>query len=241
MTTAPTAPLDLLREQRLAQGLPDPLQEARHRGALLRRGALIGLALLAGSVVITGLLWWRQQGLSSELDRLALVEAEVESATNRLRTARGTFTRLKQANQTLVQGLVTVRAGSALLRDLQRRVPEGVQLTTVDVAPSGTSLRLLGVAADPMAFARINALQIELGRSPLLTPSSVKLLKAARGGAKTPPPGVAQVPAALVSFELSAQFRPPLSAATELQILSELGAQGMVQRLLQLQTEGLLR
>jgi len=43
------------------------------------------------------------------------------------------------------------------------------------------------------------------------------------------------------SLELTAQFRPPLAPAAELQILRELGAQGMVQRLQRLQAEGLLR
>ncbi|MEB3235533.1 MAG: PilN domain-containing protein, partial [Cyanobacteriota bacterium] len=221
-----TAPLDLLREQRRAQGLPDPVQEAQARRLLVLKGSLIGAALLAGAVVITGLLFVRQQLIRAELDRLALVEAEVQQADSRLTAARGKLKTVKDANQALVQGLVNVRSGSALLQDLQRRVPQGVQLTAVEVAPAGTSLRLLGSAADPMAFARINAFQIELGRSPLLTPTSIILAKAERGGGKAPPAGGAKVPEGLVSFELSAQFRPPLAATAELQILKELGAQG---------------
>ena len=235
-----TAPLDLLREQRRAQGLPDPVQEAQARRLLVLKGSLIGAALLAGAVVITGLLFVRQQLIRAELDRLALVEAEVQQADSRLTAARGKLKTVKDANQALVQGLVNVRSGSALLQDLQRRVPQGVQLTAVEVAPAGTSLRLLGSAADPMAFARINAFQIELGRSPLLTPTSITLAKAERGGGKTPPAGGAKVPEGLVSFELSAQFRPPLAATAELQILKELGAQGMVRRLQRIQAEGLL-
>jgi len=236
-----TAPLDLLREKRIEQGLPDPLQQSHARRALVVKGALIGAALLAGSAVITGLLFVRQQFLTAELDRLALVESEVQAAESRLTAARGKLKTVNDANQALVQGLVNVRSGSALMRDLQRRVPQGVQLTSVEVAPGGTSLRLAGSAADPMAFARINALQIELGRSPLLVPTSVKLVKAARGGEKAPAPGVPPVAATLVSFELTAQFRPPLAPAAELQILRKLGAQGMVQRLQRLQAEGLLR
>jgi len=235
-----TAPLDLLRETRLASGQPDPLEQMRARRALVLRGTLIGMVVLAGSVVITGLLWMRQQWLAAELDRLALVEAEVQAAETRLAADRGRLKTVNQANQTLVQGLLTARSGSALLRDLQRRVPQGVQLASVAVASGGASLRLAGRAADPMAFARINALQIELARSPLLVPSSVTLLKAARDAA--PAPASFSAPAsALVSFELTAQFRPPLPAAAELQILQELGAQGMVKRLQRLQSEGLLR
>lgn len=237
-----TAPLDLLREKRQELGLPDPIQEARDRRALVLKGSLIGMALLVGSVVITGLLFVRQQWLAAELDRLALVEAQVQAAETRLTADRGKLKTVNDANQALVQGLVTARSGSALLQDVQRRVPLGVQLTNLEVAPGGSSLRLVGHAADPMAFARINALQIELARSPLLVPTGVTLLKAARAGAtgSTSTAAAAAAPN-LVSFELTAQFRPPIAPAAELQILQGLGAQGMVKRLQRLQSEGLLR
>lgn len=241
MTTAP-APLDLLREQRQQQGLPDPALERQTRRSMVLKGALIGAALLAGSGVVTGLLFVRQQWLRAELDRLALVEAQVQAAERRLVAARTTLKIVNDANEALVQGLVNVRSGSALLRDLQRRTPQGVQLTTVEVAPGGSSLRLAGSAADPVAFARINALQIELARSPLLLPTSVTLLKAVRGDAGTAAPAApAATPPQLVSFEITAAFRKPLPPAAELLILQELGAQGMVKRLQRLQAEGLLR
>lgn len=221
-----TTPLDLLRETRLAQGQADPADQAAGRRLLVLRGVLLGLGLVVASGVITALLLLRQQQQQRELERLVVVEAEVQAAEARLTAARGRVNRLKTANKALVQGLVTARSGSALLRDLQRRVPQGVQLTTIDVAPGGTSLRLLGTATDPQGFARINALQIELGRSPLLDPTGVRLIKAARAEA--------------VGFELTAPFRPPLPPQAELQLLRELGATGMAVRLQQLQAEGLL-
>lgn len=221
-----TTPLDLLRETRLALGQADPADQAAGRRLLVLRGVLLGLGLVLASGVITALLLLRQQQQQAELERLTLVEAEVQAAEARLTAARGRVNRLKTANKALVQGLVTARSGSALLRDLQRRVPQGVQLTTIDVAPGGTSLRLLGTATDPQGFARINALQIELGRSPLLDPTGVRLIKAARAEA--------------VGFELTAPFRPPLPPQAELQLLRELGATGMAVRLQQLQAEGLL-
>lgn len=221
-----TTPLDLLRETRQAQGLPDPLEQATARRALLLKGALVGAALVGVSLATTGLLLARQQQLRAELERLTLVEAEVQAADARLMAARGRINALRTTNKSLVQGLVSVRSGSALLTDLQRRVPQGVQLTTIDVAPGGQTLRLLGLASDPQAFGRINALQIELGRSPLLDPTGVRLIKAARAEG--------------VSFELTAPFRPPLPAVAELRLLQELGATGMALRLQLLQVEGLL-
>ena len=227
-----STPLDLLHEKRLEQGLPDPDAGAAANRGLVLKGSLIGATLLLASVVVTSLLWMRQQWLSAELDRLALVEAEVQTADRRVASARSNLNALKRSNDALVQGLVNARSGAALLRDLQRRVPEGVQLSTVDWAPGGTSLQLSGRAASPLAFARINALQIELARSPLLDPGSVKLRKAARSDdAKD---------AGLVTFELNGQFRPRLPATAELRLFNELGATGMARRLQLLRAEGLL-
>jgi len=245
--TGPDAvPLDLLREPRQLQGLGDPATVARERRSLVLRGGSVGAALLAASVAVTGLLVVWQQQLRGELARLALVQATVEASEARLSAARSRLRTLTTANRALLQGLVTTRSGSALLRDLQGRVPQGVQLTSLAVSPGQQSLRLLGTAADPQAFARINALQIALGRSPLLQTGSVKLLKALRSEARTSPPPAGQpalqpvVPSAQVGFELTAAFRPALPPAVELQLLSELGAMGMARRLQLLGAEGLL-
>lgn len=227
-----STPLDLLHEKRLEQGLPDPAAAAANQRNLVLKGTAIGAAVLLASVVLTSLLWMRQQWLSAELDRLALVEAEVQAADSRLSSARSRLSSLKRSNDALVDGLVNTRSGAALLRDLQRRIPEGVQLSTLEWAPEGKTLALSGRAASPLAFARINALQIELGRSPLLDPRSVKLRKAARGANKGE--------GSLVSFELAARFRPTLPATAELRLLQELGANGMARRLQLLQAEGLL-
>ena len=228
--TSTRTPLDLLRETRLAQGLPDPNIAAAAQRRVLLQGTLIGTLLLLASVSVTAVLMVRQQMLSTELDRLALVEAEVQAADGRLAAERTTLKTIKRTNQTLQEGLVNARSGAALLRDLQQRVPTGVQLTNVDWQPLGNSLRLEGLAANPLAFARINALQIELGHSPLLEPNSAQLVKAAREDSAT---------TSLVSFELTARFRPSLPATAELQLLDELGATGMARRLQLLQAEGL--
>lgn len=236
-------PADLLCEPRQQQGLGDPTTLARERRSLVLRGGSIGAALLAASVVVTALLALWQQQLQGELARLALVQATVEASEARLSAARSRLRTLNTANRALLQGLVTTRSGSALLRDLQTRVPQGVQLTSLAVSPGQQNLRLLGTAADPQAFARINALQIALGRSPLLEAGSVRLLKALRGEPRPSPPPAGQlaVPSAQVGFELTAALRPALPPAVELQLLSELGATGMARRLQLLRAEGLLQ
>ena len=142
--------------------------------------------------------------------------------------ARGKLKRVDKANADLVKGLIAVRSGSALMRDLQLRVPAGVQLTAA--TEEGAGYRLKGVSRDPQAFARINAFQLQLKRSPLLDPNGVTLVKASRGVAGSGP----------VSFELLVTFRPPISPLAEKQILTQLGAEGLVRRLDLLQREGLL-
>ncbi|MBM5799612.1 MAG: PilN domain-containing protein [Cyanobacteria bacterium K_DeepCast_35m_m2_023] len=231
-----TTPLDLLREKRLEQGLPDPaIEQAVWRRALLQ-GSLIGALLIVVSVGLTVMLFVRQRMLTAELDRLTLVEAEVKAADSQLMASRSKLKTTKEVNAGLVQGLVNTRSSSALMRDLQRRVPEGVQLTSVEVPPGGGTLNIKGSAIDPLAFARINALQIELARSPLLDPSGVSLRKAVRSAASP----ADQSPAGGVTFELSARFRPPLPPMAELTLLKELGATGKALRLQQLQSGGLL-
>jgi type IV pilus assembly protein PilN len=130
-----------------------------------------------------------------------------------------------------VQGVLAVRSGSALLRDLQLRVPRGVQLTDVKEQSGGKGLLIKGVAVGGQPFALINALQLELKRSPLFDPNRVVLRKAAReqGAARRD-----------VSFELDVQFRPAIQPLAEKQILEQLGADGLAARLALLQREELL-
>jgi type IV pilus assembly protein PilN len=142
---------------------------------------------------------------------------------------------VQAANQALAQGLLSVRSGSALLRDLQLRVPRGVQLTEVKQQDGGQGLLLKGVAVGRQPFALINALQLELKRSPLLDPNRINLTKASRGKADAQPGSGRDV-----DFEITTRFRPPIQPLGEKQILQQLGADGLARRLDLLQREGLL-
>ncbi|MEB3264395.1 MAG: PilN domain-containing protein, partial [Synechococcus sp.] len=182
-------------------------------------------------IAIAGLLFWRSQAVRAELDRLTAIEAQVKVLEGQVNARRGEVDKISTVNKELVKGLVGVRSGSTVLRDLQLRTPEGVQLNQVLV--EGNTLKLKGVARDPQAFARINALQLDLKRSPLFQPAGVALGRAFREDAKN-----TSLPSA-VSFELSAPFAevPP---AREMALLKQLGAEGMARRYQLLQKEGLL-
>ena len=236
MTSMPlTTDFDLLREKRQELNLPDPVQLAAQGRPRLVQGVAIGTALIGISLGAVVLVFLRALMVSAEVDRLVTVEAEVQLFETQLAATRDKLKRVQKANADLVKGLIAVRSGSALMRDLQLRVPAGVQLTAA--TQEGNGYRLKGVSRDPQAFARINAFQLQLKRSPLLDPNGVTLVKASRGAVETKSFAAGSGP---VRFELLVNFRPPISPPAEKQILTQLGADGLVRRLNLLQQEGLL-
>ena len=230
--------MDLLQETR--GGQPGPAALAANWQPLLRRGAAIGAALVAAMGLVAGGLAAIQVGNQAEIDRLLPVQALADGLQARLQSERRRLRLLQRGNQALADGLVAVRSGSALLEDLRRRTPAGVQFTEGKVEPA--LLRLKGRATDPKAFARINALQVALQTSPLFQPQGVLLVKAKRDEAPADPGKAAGAGAAWrqpVVFELTAAFaeRPALLDGEQLRAL---GADGMAQRLLLLQRAGVL-
>ena len=238
MTSRPlTTDFDLLREKRQELNLPEPVQVAVQGRQLLARGAAIGAALIGISLGAVVLVWLRALMVSAAVARLGTVEAVVQLFETQLNASRAKLNGVTKANQDLVKGLLAVRSGSAVLRDLQMRVPEGIQLTSA--AEEGSGYRLKGLSRDPQAFARINALQLQLKRSPLLDPNSITLVKASREAAVASTPQ-AQSVVAPVNFEIQVNFRPAITPLAEKQILTQLGSDGLVRRLDLLQREGLL-
>ena len=230
--------LDLLQETRDDQGThAAPAADWRPP---LRRGAALGAVLVAVMALVAGGLAALQVSNQAEIQRLLPVQAMADGLQARLQRQRRQLRLLERGNQALADGLVAVRSGSALLEDLRRRSPAGIQFTELKVEPS--VLHLKGRATDPQAFARINALQLELQASPLFQPQGVTLVKANRddapaGAAAGAGPGSrGREP---VVFELSAAFadRPALLDGAQLRAL---GAEGMAQRLRLLQQAGVL-
>jgi type IV pilus assembly protein PilN len=236
--------LDLLRDRRDQLGLPEPDAGDPLRPLLLGAalgGALVGVVLLAAA----GLALLNRSS-AAELQRLTPVQGRVEALQARIKEERSRRVASEKTSRNLAQALVAVRSGSALLEDLRRRAPSGVQFSETRVERD--QLRLKGLAADPDAFARINALQLALMRSPLLEPGRVVLIKASReaGTSQTGPAApsdsassASAVPGPVL-FELTARFRPAGGGA-DLATLRSLGADGMAARLQTLLRAGVLR
>jgi type IV pilus assembly protein PilN len=250
MTSTPgTTPFDLLREKREELSLPDPVSVSVQGRQRLVQGVAIGTALIGISLGVTALVILRSMMVTSAIDRLGTVEDDVKSFETQLTAAKTKLRGIDKANGDLVKGLIAVRSGSAVLRDLQIRVPEGIQLIRAHAEDAG--YRLKGVVNDPKSFSTINALQLLMKRSPLVDPNAVNLVKACREevGKKVldclrtparpegaPPPVLGPT----VAFEMFVPFRPAISHLAEKQILNQLGAVGLVRRFDLLKKEGLL-
>lgn len=244
-SAAPT--LDLLRERRESLGLEPITRVLQERKPLLRRGLTIGGTLFGTALAITTLVFLRYQFVKSQTGQLQAFDAEAASLQTQLTARKGKVDSLTATNRQLAEALTSVHTTSALLTDLQLRTPDGVQLIGAEV--KGPSLVIRGQASDPLAFARINAMQLELSRSPLLQGEGVRLAKVERREEDPNKPAVSASPtpeeialAALprpVAFEITAPFAS-LQPARQLELLQRLGSDGMARRLQALRSEGLL-
>ncbi|MFM7237219.1 MAG: PilN domain-containing protein [Cyanobium sp.] len=245
-----TPPLDLLRERRRELELEPVSGLLLKRPALFRRGLVGGGLLVGASLGVCGLLLLWHQMLKARMGELERYEADVEQLGKTLVGHRTALKKMQTANEELVKRLTDVRSSSALLADLQLRVPEGVQITAVQM--EGTkAIKLEGVAREPMAFGRVNAMELVLRQSPLIAATGVKLMKVERVPAREvaiqaagpAQPGAPQqkleLPSA-VSFAMSADLTP-LAANRLVAVMEGLQAEGMVRRLELLQREGLLK
>jgi type IV pilus assembly protein PilN len=244
MTTPSLPVLDLLRERRRELGVESLAGTLSQRRSLVLRGVLIGLALLGTGVGLYGALLLQRGVAGARMAGLKEVEAETQQIQSQLTGNQQRLARLKATNRNLVTALTSGRSSSALLAELQLLTPQGVQLVALD--GTGQGLVLKGLAIDPYALVRINALQLQLQNSPLFEAEGVRLVRVERqppaaAATEKAGPAVSRAPAppGLVAFEIGASFANP-SGSEQLALLNRLGSSGMVQRFQLLRQEGLL-
>lgn len=236
--------LDFLREKREKEGLPSMAQVLPSRAALIRLGCLIGGSLLLGVSGLTGLVWLRHEANKGNAQRIEETKRQLKSARQRSEELETRFSQVNGANRKRATDLATLRSSAALMSELQLRTPEKVQIKSVQL--SDMALQVKGVAVEPMAFSRINALQLSLKQSPLLA-KDINLIKVERLPAVSKPlpvekaanPMVLFTPTS-VSFELNAPLAT-LKPKQKVAVLRVLGAEGMAGRLELLEREGLLQ
>ncbi|MCP9824052.1 hypothetical protein KBY78_01315, partial [Synechococcus sp. EJ6-Ellesmere] len=123
--------LDLLRERRLELGLPAEPPRPPDARRLLLIGSAIGGAIVLSTIGVTLLLKLQGLLLEQELTRLAPVLGQVETLEAELAADKDNLEHKSKGNDQLVNGLVAVRSGSALMTDLAGRTPAELQLTSV--------------------------------------------------------------------------------------------------------------
>jgi type IV pilus assembly protein PilN len=239
MTSLSRPALDLLRPRREKGGIDSLVEALADRSSLLRRGALIGAASVGGVLGLLLILFLTHQAVKTRMVQLQSVEEEANRLRSEVQTRRTRLEALLGSNRRLAEALTSVRTSSALLTELQLRTPDGVQL--LSAAAGGPALVIRGRADDPLAFARVNGMQLDLKRSPFLIGDQVVLDKLERQNEATTPedPRLRRGLPPPVVFQITAPFAPQ-QPQQQLALMRRLGAEGMAKRLQLLQTEGLL-
>ena len=233
-----TSNFDLLRERRAQLGEPEP--DLSNPLRPLFQGAILGGLFLGITLAATGLVFFLSRAIADEIRQLSGIQTRFNALQERIVKERTTRSGVEKQANDLVSAFLTIQSGSALLEDLRRRAPKGVQFTAIKVNSNQTNQVILkGLAYEPNAFARINALQLDIKRSPLFNPDQVVVVKSMRDpqAVQSSSRPTMAAPVAPVTFEITAGLRSN-SAPALLSIFRSLGSEGMVVRLQKLQSEG---
>ena len=223
--------IDLLRQRRERYGTQRP--EVIPVRTLLLRGGLFGSVLPLIVMLSCGWLWLSDSRLRQRAAELQPLADEHDLLEVKIQTEKKVLELAVQTNQAMARAMADVRSSSAVLAELQRLVPQSINLD--QARTNGDALDLSGNALMPDGLRTINALMLSLGQSALFEQDGVKLQQATlqrSGSTEVADPG-------RLSYGLSAQFAPDAAKAIRPQ-LAALGAIGLERRLQRLhQEEGL--
>ena len=216
---------DLLRDRRLELGLPPTPPPLRPARGLVLLGSGVGLVLVVVVAALQLLAQAREQTLQGEVERMATVEQTARRLNAQLKTVTARGNSLDKDTRQIVSQLVAVRSGSAFLEQLRRVTPEGVQLRSVGVDASGTTLTLEGAAQSPEAFERLNAFGLNLEDLPAVPAGGAVVQKATADET------------GLLQFTLKVSL--DLGVAPTAEQLTDLGADGLARRYQLLKQQGM--
>ena len=213
------APVDLLQERRIELGLPAQPAPFVPTRLLLRRGVLLGGAVLLMSGAITAALNWRGQQQQQQLEALAPLAQRLTTAETQLRRLRTKTAAVNKETIGTAQQLVAFPGGSPLLEQLRRVTPVGVQLQELSVAEAQIQLSgRVQIGNNPGPLERINALALSLSQLPITREQGVKVMKITREDGDDP----------AVTFSVEWELNPKVRLS--LIQLQELGAIGLAER-----------
>ncbi len=222
---APTpSDFDLLQERRLELGLPRLPAPVPSAQAMLLRGGLVGAVFVLAAVGAAICFGWQVAEQQQQLERLQPIEQRVQGTEARLKRQKTRSAAMQEENLRIAEQLVAIQSGSALLEELRRITPQGIQLTQVSVKPEQIELAGKARAAGrPDGFERINALMLNLSALPMANHDAVKVIKVTREQS-----GGDQTETALLSFTMQVPLKPGFRSSEEQ--LRELGAKGLAER-----------
>jgi type IV pilus assembly protein PilN len=216
---------DLLRDRRLELGLPSTPPPLRLARGLVLLGSGVGLVLVLVVAAFQWLAQAREQSLQAQVDRMATVEQRARRLNSKLTTVTERSNSLDKSTRQIVSQLVAMRSGSAFLEQLRRVTPQGVQLRSVSVDASGTTLMMEGVAQSPEAFERLNALGLNLEDLPAVSTGGAVVQKATADET------------GLLQFTLKVSL--DVGVAPTAEQLTDLGADGLARRYQLLKQQGM--
>ena len=222
------APVDLLRERRIELGLPAQPAPFVPTRLLLRRGALLGGAVLLMGGAITAAVNWRGQQQQQQLKVLAPTAQRLASAEAQLRRLSTKTAAVNKDTTRIAQQLVAFPGGSPLLEQLRRVTPVGVQLQELSVGQA--QIQLSGkaqIGASPGPLERINAFALSLSQLPMTREQGVKVMKITREDGDD----------SAVTFSVDWALNP--TARLSLIQLQDLGASGLAERYRLLEQRGI--
>ena len=221
MASLTKAELNLLQERRQELGLtaqPALMPQVR---SLLAKGLVLGGLLVLAVVAVAAWLAWQESQQQVELDRLQPLEQQLRLDQTQLQQLKARTAVIRKENTQIAEQLVAVRASSALLEQLRRLTPQGIQHK--EVAVRTQQIKIVGQSlggGSPGPFERINALVLQLAALPMGKPDGVTVLKVGREGAAEDEE--------FVQFSVDVTLDP--KARPSMQQLRELGASGLVER-----------
>lgn len=232
MTVPTSSEVDLLQERRRELGLPAIQPKTTSASSLLIRGCLFSMTIVIIAVFTALGLGWLVGQQNKELDRLQPIQSKVMGVKSRIKNQNQQVKAMEQENLRIAEKLVAIQSGSALLEQLQRITPDGIQLKEVKVNPA--QIEIAGDAidgGDPEGFERINALMLNLAALPMVIDDGVKVLQVVRNQ-----PNSNQASPSFLNFTMTVPLKQGYRPSE--QQLRELGATGLAERFQLLRQQG---
>ena len=220
--------LDLLRQRRERYGSQRP--EVIPVSALLLQGALIGSALPLILLVACVWLWLSEGRLRQKALELRPLADTHDLLVVSIQKEKKVLENAVQTNRAMGRSMADVRSSSALLAELQRIVPQTINLNQARI--NDDALELSGEALMPDGLRTLNALVLLLGQSALFDEDGVTLRQANLKRSSSAQAAQRE----RLSYDLSARFALDAPQAIRPQ-LAALGATGLELRLRRLLQE----